>query len=55
MPFKIPKGFMRIQDAARVLGLTRQTIHEWVRDERIKSKKMGKARLIPISEVQRFQ
>lgn len=52
---KTPKGFVRIQAAAKVLGLTRQTVHEWVKDGRIKSKKVGKARLIPLTEVGRFQ
>lgn len=43
------------EEAARRLGLTRQTLLIWVHKKKIKSRKEGKERFVAISEVERFQ
>lgn len=52
---KVPKGFVTIQEAAKRLGLTRETVHRWIKVKKLSSKKPGKQRIIPLSEVEKFQ
>ncbi len=52
---KPPKGCYRFQDAADALGLERRTLLAWSKRGMIKTRKIGKFRFVPISEVERFQ
>lgn len=45
---------LRVGDAARKLGLSRATVTRMIGDGRIASTKVGRARLVPASEVDRL-
>jgi len=44
----------RPDDAAVVLGLGRTTTYALIRDGQLRSIKVGRRRLIPVSEIKRF-
>jgi len=52
---KTPRGYMKIQDAAKILGLARETLHRWVKEKKIKAEKRGKWRFVLISDIAKFQ
>lgn len=55
MTLKTPKGCFRFDEAARRLGLSYKGLYLWVKSGKIKSRKPGKERFIPASEVERIQ
>jgi excisionase family DNA binding protein len=46
--------FYTIEEIATKLKVTRQTIHNWIRDGRLASIKVGRARRIPASAFEQF-
>jgi excisionase family DNA binding protein len=50
----IVKQFFRVDDVARLLGVTPQTIRNWIREGKITAKRFGRPHLIPVGEVARL-
>jgi excisionase family DNA binding protein len=46
--------YYTIEEVAEKLKVTRQAIHNWIRDGRIESLKLGRARRIPAAALERF-
>jgi len=48
------KQFFRVDDVAALLGVTPQTIRNWIREGKITAKRFGRPHLIPLDEVARL-
>lgn len=48
------RQFYRVDQVARLLGVTEQTIRNWIRDGKIQAQRFGRPHLIPIEEVARL-
>lgn len=48
------KQFFRVDDVAQLLGVTPQTIRNWIREGKITAKRFGRPHLIPLDEVARL-
>jgi len=48
------ENHLTVKEVARILGLSEITIRQWIGIDKIKSIKIGSARRIPESEVQRL-
>lgn len=48
------KQFFRVDDVAELLGVTPQTIRNWIREGKITAKRFGRPHLIPLDEVARL-
>jgi excisionase family DNA binding protein len=48
------KQFCRVDEVASLLGVTEQTIRNWIREGKIKSRRFGRPHLIPIEEAARL-
>jgi excisionase family DNA binding protein len=48
------KQFYRVDDVANLLGVTPQTIRNWIREGKVKAQRFGRPHLIPIEEVARL-
>ncbi len=46
--------FYRVDEVARLLGVTDQTIRNWIREEKIRAQRFGRPHLIPLEEVARL-
>lgn len=42
---------LKVKEVSQILGLAEITIRQWIQNGKIKSKKIGRARRIPESEV----
>ncbi|SRR6266545_5710049 len=45
---------VKIKTAARMMGITSQTIYDWLRDGKIKSVQVGQRHGIEVAELQRY-
>lgn len=48
------RQFCRVDEVASLLGVTEQTVRNWIKDGKIKAQRFGRPHLIPISEVARL-
>lgn len=48
------RQFCRVDEVAQLVGVTEQTIRNWIREGKIKAQRFGRPHLIPISEVARL-
>ena len=48
------RQFCRVDDVAQLIGVTEQTIRNWIREGKIKAQRFGRPHLIPIGEVARL-
>ena len=48
------RQFCRVDEVARLLGVTEQTVRNWIREGKIKAQRFGRPHLIPISEAARL-
>jgi excisionase family DNA binding protein len=48
------KQFCRVDEVAGLLGVTEQTIRNWIREGKIKARRFGRPHLIPIEEAARL-
>ena len=47
-----PRLFIRPSDAARALSVSPRTIDNWIRSKKLPSKKVGRIRLIRLSDLE---
>jgi excisionase family DNA binding protein len=50
----VMKQFVRVEEVAGLLGVTKQTIRNWIREDKIAARRFGRPHLIPIEEVARL-
>jgi excisionase family DNA binding protein len=48
------KQFCRVDEVAQLLGVTPQTIRNWIREGKIAALRFGRPHLIPVDEVARL-
>ena len=48
------RQFCRVDEVAGLIGVTEQTIRNWIREGKIKAQRFGRPHLIPIDEVARL-
>ena len=48
------KQFYRVTDVAPLLGVTEQTLRNWIREGKIAAKRFGRPHLIPLGEIARL-
>ncbi len=48
------RQFYRVDEVAQLIGVTDQTIRNWIREGKIKAQRFGRPHLIPIEEVARL-
>src|SRR4051794_36883748 len=48
------KQFCRVEEVAELLGVTPQTIRNWIREGKIRAQRFGRPHLIPVDEVARL-
>jgi excisionase family DNA binding protein len=48
------RQFYRVDQVARLLGVTEQTIRNWIREGKIRAERFGRPHLIPIEEIARL-
>jgi len=48
------RQFARVEEVAALMGVTEQTIRNWIREGKIKAQRFGRPHLIPIGEVARL-
>lgn len=48
------RQFCRVDEVASLLGVTDQTIRNWIREGKIASQRIGRPHLIPLVEVARL-
>lgn len=48
------RQFYRVEEVARLVGVTDQTIRNWIREGKIKAQRFGRPHLIPVEEVARL-
>jgi len=48
------KQFFRVDEVAQLLGVTPQTVRNWIREGKITAIRFGRPHLIPIDEVARL-
>jgi len=53
-PSPIPRTLLTLEEAAEALNLSRSFVCVLVKDKRLVSLKIGKRRLVPVSEIEAF-
>jgi excisionase family DNA binding protein len=48
------RQFVRVDEVAGMLGVTEQTIRNWIREGKVAARRFGRPHLIPIEEVARL-
>ncbi len=48
------RQFYRVDEVARLLGVTDQTIRNWIREDKIASRRIGRPHMIPLAEIARL-
>ena len=48
------RQFYRVDEVARLFGVTDQTIRNWIREGKIKARRIGRPHMIPLAEVARL-
>jgi excisionase family DNA binding protein len=43
--------FYRVEQVAALMGVTPQTIRNWIREGRLKARRIGRPHLIPLDEI----